>query len=85
MKPPRPTTLSACLVSSGYGTTKWTWHSYHETKASVIPATRADPALPIWEHLFRCNVTGALRRWGYEKRFDHVERGTPDFPERMEN
>lgn len=85
VKPPRPVTITAYLVSSGYGIPKATKHVYHESRAATLPQSRGIPAQAIWEHIFRCTQTGALRRWGYEKRFDHVEKGTPDFPDRLGN
>lgn len=56
---PEPDTEVAQLWSDGVN--QPTWHDYVETRPGHIEASK-DSA--VWEFMFKCRVTGKLRRWG---------------------
>jgi hypothetical protein len=66
---PRPERTKALLCSEGISSLekvskRFTWHTYERTQRST--AMIGDQPKPCWEHLFKCTVTGAVRRWGIE-------------------
>lgn len=65
MKPPIPTTKIAYLPSAGYGASRATKHKYVQTRETVVPGPRGEAG----EHLYRCEETGEVRRWGLSDRW----------------
>lgn len=60
---PKPETTNAFLISAGIRKPAYTLHHYYETRP-----TRTKEGARIWEHLYKCIRTGAVRRWGIEER-----------------
>lgn len=62
IKPPVPETKIARLPSFGYGAglPRWTIHKYVKTMECNLPG----PDGEAWEFVYRCEETGAERRWG---------------------
>lgn len=69
LKPPKPETKVAQLISAGHPSPTFTTHHYYETRPIVLPGPRSDKDNGLaWEHVFKCFETGAERRWGIEHR-----------------
>jgi hypothetical protein len=71
LKPPKPETTQAFLVSAGYPTPRGTSHHHYETRPTTIVVPQLDGTLieePVWEHVFKCFETGVERRWGIQAR-----------------
>jgi hypothetical protein len=64
VKPPIPTTRSVILPSAGYDYMRATEHVYVETRAVTLDCPDGD----AWEFIFKCRLTGELRRFGIENR-----------------
>lgn len=52
---------SAGALHDGY----WTPHAYVGSRAAELPSSGDDKPTRVWEHLFECQETSAVRRWGY--------------------
>lgn len=67
---PEPENKRVMLVRDGLrprGLADFTPHRYVKTEECVLGSG------PAWEHIFECEVTGARRRFGAEKRSDLSE------------
>lgn len=59
-KIPRPQVRRAILRSAGYTDPTFTEHKYVETRLCTLDHGDGE----AYEHIFRCLITGAERRWG---------------------
>ena len=60
-KPPKPETTRAYLISAGIAKPTATVHHHYATELVTLPGPLYGQG---WAHVFKCFVTGALRRWG---------------------
>ncbi len=61
------TTRSALLSSAGYNHQKWTRHKYAHSEIVTLKGSNGD--ITGLAHMFRCEETGELRRWGFDATF----------------
>lgn len=59
-------TIEAILPSKGYNYNKWTRHVYSHSERVTLPAQTAGIVLTGLGHMFKCQETGELRRWGFD-------------------
>lgn len=59
-------TLTAILPSAGYNYNKATRHTYSHSEVATLPAATAGLMLTGVAHMFKCEETGELRRWGFD-------------------
>lgn len=67
---PTPTTLNAVLMSAGNH--KPTPHVYDHAEEVPFENERGKPNGSVLAFVFKCTVTGALRRWGNFEEAPHV-------------
>ena len=60
-------TTEAILPSKGYNYNKCTKHKYSHSEVMTLPAATAGYTLTGVAHVFKCQETGELRRWGFER------------------
>ncbi len=60
-KPPKPETTRAFLVSAGLPKPTATVHHHYATELVTLPGPFYGQG---WAFVYKCFVTGALRRWG---------------------
>ena len=63
--PPAPDRRSAIIISAGIVRPQPTLHHYVQTRECELPGEYGGIA---YEFLFRCSVTGAVRRYGAVER-----------------
>jgi hypothetical protein len=59
-------TTEALLPSAGYSYMRWTRHKYVRSEVITLPAVTPGFTLTGLGHMFRCQETGELRRWGFD-------------------
>jgi hypothetical protein len=62
-------TTSALLSSAGYNHQKWTRHKYSHSELVTLPGAKGSAEVAGLGHMFRCEETGELRRWGFDATF----------------
>ena len=70
-KTPRPITRAALLPNAEGKITK---HLYVDTRECTVPGDKGD----AWEHLYKCQETGAIRRWGLADRSADAAQDIPE-------
>lgn len=68
MKTSYPETKFALLPSKGFGFRRVTKHSYVFSQNLILPSTvPGEPPINGIAHMFKCDITGELRRWGFDR------------------
>ncbi len=62
-------TVEAVLPSAGYNYRKWTRHKYDHSELVTLPGATPDNTLTGLGHMYKCQETGELRRWGFDVTF----------------
>lgn len=68
MRAPVETTV-AFLPSAGYNYRKCTSHVYAHSELVTLPGATKGAKITGLGHMFKCQETGELRRWGFDVTF----------------
>lgn len=61
-------TKRALLASAGYNYNKWTRHTYAYSEVITLPRLVGGDVTGL-AHYFKCEETGEVRRWGFDRTF----------------